>query len=114
MGRPKQLLVVEPAEREQLERWARRPKTEQRLALRSRIVLRCADGLDNDEVATELAVNEKTVSKWRRRFVERRLEGLADEPRPGVPRTVLDDKVEETVRRTIEEQPVGATHWSTR
>jgi transposase len=114
MGRPKQLLVVTPPEREQLERWARRPKTEQRLALRSRIVLRCADGLDNDEVAGELSVNEKTVSKWRRRFVERRLDGLSDEPRPGVPRTVLDDKVEEIVRRTIEERPVVATHWSTR
>lgn len=113
-GRPKQPLVLEPAEREQLQRWARRPKTEQRLALRSRIVLRCADGLDNDEVATELRVNDKTVSKWRRRFLERRLEGLCDEPRPGVPRTVLDDKVEEIVRRTLEEQPAGATHWSTR
>ena len=113
-GRPKQRLVLEPAERSQLERWARRPRTEQRLALRSRIVLRCADGLDNDEVAAELGISDKTVSKWRRRFVERRLDGLSDEPRPGVPRTVLDDKVEEIVRRTIEEQPVGATHWSTR
>jgi transposase len=113
-GRPKAPLVLEPAEREQLERWARRPKTEQRLALRSRIVLRCADGLDNDEVASEFGVNEKTVSKWRRRFVERRLDGLLDDPRPGAPRTVLDAKVEEIVRRTLEEQPVGATHWSTR
>src|SRR5262245_3750926 len=113
-GRPKQLLVLEAGEREQLERWARRPRTEQRLAVRSRIVLRCADGLDNDEVAAELGVDDKTVSKWRRRFVERRLEGLSDEPRAGVPRTVLDDKVEEIVRRTIEEKPVGATHWSTR
>ena len=76
--------------------------------------MRCADGLDNDEVAAELGVNEKTVSKWRRRFVERRLDGLSDDPRPGVPRTVLDEKVEEIVRRTIEEPPVGATHWSTR
>ena len=113
-GRPKQALVLEPAERGQLERWARRPKTEQRLATRSRVVLRCADGLDNDEVAAEVGVHEKTVSKWRRRFVERRLDGLMDDPRPGVPRTVLDDKVEEIVRRTIEEQPAGSTHWSTR
>jgi transposase len=107
-------LVVEPAEREQLERWARRPKTEQRLAVRSRIVLRCADGLDNDEVASQLGLNAKTVSKWRRRFVERRLDGLVDEPRPGAPRTVSDDTVEEIVRRTIEETPPDATHWSTR
>ena len=114
IGRPKQLLVLEPAEREQLERWARRPKTEQRLALRSRIVLGCGAGFDNGEVAAELGVHPKTVGKWRRRFLECRLDGLWDEPRPGVPRTVLDDKVEEIVRRTIEETPVGATHWSTR
>src|SRR5207342_412114 len=113
-GRPKQLLVLAAAERGQLERWARRPRTEQRLALRSRVVLRCADGLDNDEVAAEVGFHAKTVSKWRRRFVERRLDGLMDDPRPGVPRTVLDDKVEEIVRRTIEEQPAEATHWSTR
>ena len=113
-GRPKQLLVLEPADREQLERWARRPKTEQRLALRSRIVLRCAEGLDNDEVAAELGVHAKTVSKWRRRFVAGGPEALSDQPRPGVPRTVLDDRVEEIVRRTIEEAPGGATHWSTR
>jgi len=107
-------LVLEPGEREQLERWARRLKTEQRLALRSRIVLGCAEGLDNDEVASELGVHAKTVSKWRRRFLERRLTGLLDEPRPGAPRSVLDDKVEEIVRRTIEETPPEATHWSTR
>ena len=82
-GRPKQLLVLDASEREQLERWARRGRTEQRLAVRSRIVLRCADGLDNDEVARELAVDAKTVGKWRARFVERRLLGVYDEPRPG-------------------------------
>lgn len=95
IGRPKPYLVLEPAERGQLERRARRPKTEQRLALRSRIVLRCPEGFDNDEVATAPGVNEKTVSKWRRRFVQRRLDGLLDEPRPGAPRTVSDEKVEE-------------------
>ena len=113
-GRPKAPLVLEAAERQQLEGWARRPRTEQRLATRSRIVLRCAQGLDNDEVAAELGVHAKTVGKWRRRFLERRLAGLDDEPRPGVPRTILDDKVEEIVRRTLEETPPGATHWSTR
>jgi transposase len=113
-GRPKAVLVLEPDEREQLARWARRPKTEQWLAMRSRIVLRCADGVDNDEVAAELGVHPKTVGKWRRRFLDRRLDGLWDDPRPGVPRSVLDDTVEEIVRRTIEETPSDATHWSTR
>jgi len=113
-GRPKQLLVLDPADRVQLERWARRPKTEQRLAMRSRIVLRCAEGLDNDEVAALLGVHAKTVSKWRRRFVEGGPGALSDERRPGVPRSVLDDTVDEIVRRTIEEAPVDAAHWSTR
>lgn len=110
VGRPKQPLVLEAEERAQLERWSRRPKTEQRLALRSRIVLCCGEGLGNNLVAAELRVHPKTVGKWRRRFLERLLDGLWDEPRPGVPRTVLDDKVEEIVRRTIEETPAGATH----
>ena len=113
-GRPKPVLQLDASEREQLERWARRGRTEQRLAVRSRIVLRCADGLDNDEVARELAVDPKTVSKWRARFVERRLSGVYDEPRPGVPRSVTDDQVEEIIRRTIEDTPPAATHWSTR
>ena len=113
-GRPKAALVLEASEREQLEGWARRGRTQQRLAQRSRIVLRSADGLDNKQVAVELGVDPKTVSKWRRRFVERRLAGLADEYRSGVARTVLDDQVAEIVRRTIEETPLDASHWSTR
>ena len=85
-GRPKQLLVLDASERELLERLARRPRTEQRLAVRSRIVLRCADGLDNIAVAAEVGVDPTTVGKWRRRFLAERLEGLSDAPRPGVPR----------------------------
>ena len=113
-GRPKTELVLAAGERDQLVRWARRPKTEQRLAVRSRIVLACAEGRDNDQVAALLGVHPKTVGKWRRRFLQRRLDGLSDDPRPGVPRSVSDDTVEEIVRRTIEETPVDATHWSTR
>jgi transposase len=78
------------------------------------MVLRCADGLDNDEVAAELGVHAKTVGKWRRRFLERGLGGLWDDPRPGVPRSILDETVEEIVRRTLEETPADSTHWSTR
>ena len=113
-GRPTTELVLSDQERAQLERWARRPKTEQRLARRCRIVLRCADGLDNRAVARELGVSAKTVGMWRQRFLERRLLGVYDEPRPGAPRRVSDELVEEIVRRTIEQPPAGATHWSTR
>jgi transposase len=113
-GRPRQPLVVSAEQRAQLERWARRPTTAQALALRSRVVLGCAEGLDNRQVAARLGLHEATVGKWRRRFLERGPDGLLDEPRPGAPRTVTDEKVEEIVRATLEEQPADATHWSTR
>jgi transposase len=113
-GRPKAELVLSDEERSTLERWARRPKSPMSLAQRSRIVLACADGLDNVAVAEKVGVNQATVGKWRRRFVADRLEGLVDEPRPGAPRTIADDDVERVVVTTLEARPENATHWSTR
>lgn len=77
-------------------------------------MLGAAAGETNKSVAAALGCSEATASKWRRRFAERRLEGLGDEPRPGAPRTVSDEKVEEVIVRTLESAPQGATHWSTR
>ena len=113
-GRPKVVLELSDDERETLQRWARRPKSSQQLAMRSRIVLACAEGSTNTAVATQLGLNKVTVGKWRARFIERRLEGLSDEPRPGAPRTVSDDLVEQVIVRTLESKPTNATHWSTR
>lgn len=114
MARPKPELVLSDDERQTLARWANRPKSTQRLALRARIVLACAEGSSNTAVAARLGVCGATVGTWRNRFVARRLEGLADEPRPGAPRAVTDDMVEAVVTRTLETKPAHATHWSTR
>jgi transposase len=107
-------VVLTDDERETLERWARRPNSAQALALRCRIVLACADGWTNTEVAEELGVARNTVAKWRNRFVDARLDGLHDEPRPGAPRTIGDDDVERVIVKTLEQSPRDATHWSTR
>jgi len=113
-GRAVRELELSDDERETLERWARRRMTAQALAMRCRIVLACAEGGHNGEVAERLGVNRDTVRKWRNRFIERRLDGLHDEPRPGKPRTIGDDDVERVIVKTLEETPRDATHWSTR
>jgi transposase len=113
-GRPKAHLVISPTERERLEGWARRPKTAQALALRARIVLRCAGGETNRAVAETLGITQQTVCKWRGRFVKQRLDGLLDEPRPGAPRRIGDADVERVITMTLEQTPRGATHWSKR
>jgi transposase len=113
-GRPKAALCLSNDERQKLEAWASRPKSSQRLATRARIVLACAEDLDNNEVAARLRINRVTVGKWRKRFLEDRLEGLADEPRPGAPRSITDASIEQVLTKTLEEKPKAATHWSTR
>ena len=108
-------IELSEGEREQLVRWARRRRTAAGLATRSRIVLACAQGKSNSEVARRLELSRPTVSKWRARFAADRLDGLIDEPRPGRPRTVTDARVEEVVVQALESAPLdGGTHWSTR
>ena len=114
MARPKPELVLSDDERQKLTTWASRPKSSQRLALRVRIVLACADEPSNKAVAARLGVCGATVGTWRTRFVAKRLDGLVDDPRPGAPRTVTDADIERVVTRTLETKPKAATHWSTR
>jgi transposase len=113
-GRPKAELKLSEAEQAMLETWTRRRTSAQALAQRARIVLLCASGKANSEVASELKVSPGMVGKWRRRFVAKRLDGLLDEPRPGAPRKVSDADVERVLTLTLETTPRGATHWSTR
>jgi transposase len=113
-GRPLVALTVTDGDREALDRWARRPKTAQALALRARIVLAAAEGHANDAIAAELGVTAHTVGKWRRRFAELGPDGLLDEPRPGAPRTIGDADVERVLALTLESTPRDATQWSTR
>jgi transposase len=113
-GRYLAALEISEAERGELASLASRRTTAQALALRARIVLGCADGDENKQVAVRLGVCENTVGKWRRRFAEHRIEGLRDEPRSGTPRTLEDARIEAVIVRTLESLPPDATHWSSR
>ena len=114
MGRPLAPLTLTEEERSELRGWARRPTTAQAMALRARIIIECAEGWSNGEVAEELGVTRATVGKWRRRFLEMGLDGLVDAPRPGTPRTITDEGIERVIAKTLEEMPANATHWATR
>jgi transposase len=113
-GRQLAALVLDERERTELKSLASRRKTAQALAMRARIVLACADGKQNKDVAAELGLTDDTVGKWRRRFVEHRVDGLHDEPRAGAPRTIEDERIEAIVVQTLESLPADATHWSSR
>lgn len=107
-------VTLSEEDREVLERWARRPKSAQALALRCRIVLAAAEGEQSKEIAERLGCTTQTVGRWRGRFARRGIDGLHDEPRPGQPRKISDADVERVIVKTLEEKPTGATHWSTR
>src|SRR5262245_8974685 len=113
-GRPKVALILTDDERVQLDSLAHRSRTAPHLARRARIILACAEGIDNRVVARRLRMSEVTVCKWRARFIRERLDGVYDEPRPGAPRQIRDEQIERVIVRTLEETPLGATHWSSR
>ncbi|HEY9287180.1 MAG TPA: IS630 family transposase [Candidatus Dormibacteraeota bacterium] len=113
-GRPHAPMVIAPEDRAQLVRWTKRRTSSNGLAQRANIVLRCADGQASTAVAAEMRIDDNTVGKWRRRFLQRGLAGLLDEPRAGAPRTIRDDQVETVLTMTLETMPPNATHWSTR
>jgi len=114
MGRPKTEIELSSEEREELERLSRRPRSNRNVATRARIVLASASGLSDVAVAAKVRCNNVTAGKWRRRFAERRLDGLYDDPRVGAPRRITDEQVEAVVVQTLETTPKGRTHWSTR
>jgi transposase len=114
LGRPKVALILTEDERVRLDSLAHRSRTAPHLARRARIILACAEGANNKVVAKRLRMSQTTVCKWRGRFLRDRLDGLYDEPRPGTPRRIGDEQVEQVIVRTLEETPRGATHWSSR
>lgn len=113
-GRRVEALILTAGERDYLERQVRRHRVPRSLSERCRIVLRCADELQNKQVAAELGICEHTVGKWRRRFAHDRIDGLLDEPRAGRPRSIDDDAVAAVIERTLQTLPADATHWSIR
>jgi len=114
MGRPAVAIELTAAERFELEGLANRRRTAQGLARRARIVLAAAEGMENQVIARTVGADENTVGKWRRRFAERRVDALYDEPRSGAPRQIGHDEIAETIRLTLETIPPAATHWSLR
>jgi transposase len=114
LGRPKPALLLTKGERDALRAWTRQPKCPQALALRARVILLCAAGRSNTETAAELHLTIQTVGKWRQRFIEKRLDGLLDEPRPGTPRKLSEADVDRVLVLTLESAPSHAAHWSTR
>jgi transposase len=113
-GRPLAPLSLTDQDREVLLRLSRRPTGPYGIAMRAHIVLASAEGLSNMAVAAKLDVDQATVRKWRKRFLDGGIDALADEPRPGVPRTYGDDAIEALVVKTLTEKPRGSTHWSSR
>ena len=113
-GRPKQALRVSEEEHQRLRSLAQRSRSLPAVARRARVVLACAEGLDNRAVAKKLRCSLGMVGKWRARFLKQRLEGLYDEQRPGAPRQIGDEQIEQVVIQTLESTPRGQTHWSTR
>src|SRR6478735_3735260 len=115
MGRPKAELMLTSEEQAQLQSLARSRSLPAALTVRAKLILACAAGAPNSEVAQRLGVTNATVGKWRRRFVERRISGLYDELRPGKPRTIDDERVAALLNKTLHTKPAnGATHWSVR
>ena len=112
-GRPKPALVITDDERGALIRLTKRPRANRLLAFRARLVLACAEGAANTAVARRYRTTDATVGKWRQRFIDRRLDGIYDEPRVGAPRTISDEDVETVIVKTLETTPAGETHWST-
>jgi len=106
-------LAVSESEAEALRGMTRAGTTEQRTALRAKIILRAAEGVANVAIADELGISVPTVGLWRTRFKERGLDGLADGPRTGRP-AIYGREIRERVLATTLSPPEGATHWSTR
>jgi transposase len=113
-GRPRTTVMLDADERQRLDSLAHRSRSAPQAARRARIILACADGGETTAIARRLHLSPTTVCKWRTRFLQDRLDGLVDEPRPGAPRQISDEQVEQVVIRTLEATPRGATHWSLR
>lgn len=114
MGKAAVAIELTVPERRELESLALAQKTGQAMARRARIVLAAASGMENKAICVEVGADANTVGKWRRRFAESRYDGLLDEPRPGAPRKIGDDRIADTIRLTLQAKPPAATHWSLR
>lgn len=113
-GRQPKPIIITSEQKQELERLARRSRVNRGLAFRARIILLSVENIPGLQICKQLRCTNPTVCRWRKRFLEGGVKALYDEPKPGAPRKISDDKIEQVVVKTLEERPEGATHWSTR
>jgi len=111
---PNRPVVLTTAERRALEAWAQGNATPHRMALRARLVLACANGRSNRQVAQALGLDADTVARWRARFLEHRVAGLQDGRRAGAPRRMKVAELESLLTAALLSKPAGGGRWTTR
>ena len=108
-------VILSEEQREELGKLSRGRRTAVRVVERARIILLCAEGKQNREIAEFLGTTRRTVGLWRRRFVQKGIAGIEkDAPRPGRQKPIAEEVAQEVVRKTTQEKPAKGTHWSSR
>lgn len=113
-GRPPKLIILNEEQKGELERLARRKHEDRGPAFRARVILMLSRQCTGAEIVRKLRTSHQTVCALRKKFLSAGVAALYDDPRPGTPRKLGDDKIESVIVETLERQPEGATHWSTR
>lgn len=113
-GRPKTPIMLETEVKTHLESISRSRSLPHGLVRRAQIILMAAEGLDNIVIAEKVGLSNVMVGLWRKRFLAQGVMGLYDEPKPGGPRSISDERVAHLIRKTLQKKPTSGTHWTCR